>query len=170
MDSVTTRLTVRDYDRLPPGDPAQLIRGGLVRDPAPVPWHQVLVLRVRDALAAAAPGRMVLVAPVDVRVDRHNVLQPDVLLLPETARVREVDRDTPVPPLVVEVLSPETSRRDRLVKAALLLRAGVLEVWLVDPATRAVGLRTAGGLTEGAAAVSTVLPGFRFDPDRLFAE
>ena len=52
------RFTRREFDRLPEGFPAELIDGCLVSEPAPVPWHQVLVLRLRDAVVpAAAPER-----------------------------------------------------------------------------------------------------------------
>jgi Uma2 family endonuclease len=77
---------------------------------------------------------------MDVWIDRHNVLQPDVLvtaapLPPDAGRVG-------VPLLAVEVLSASTAERDRGVKTATYLRAGVAEVWLVDPDAGTVEVRT----------------------------
>jgi Uma2 family endonuclease len=43
-----------------------------------------------------------------------------------------------VPDLVVEILSPATSRRDRTEKKAVYERNGVTEYWIVDPAKRSV--------------------------------
>ena len=45
-----------------------------------------------------------------------------------------------VPNLVVEILSPSTSRRDRTDKKALYERNGVQEYWIVDPARETVTL------------------------------
>ena len=79
--------------------------------------------------------------------------------------------DVGVPLAAFEVLSPSTRRRDRRVKAAKLLSAGVEEVWLVDPELRAIEIRTSAGtaLRRGAdAAVSDAVPGLSLVPADLF--
>jgi Uma2 family endonuclease len=68
-----------------------------------------------------------------------------------------------IPLLVVEVLSPSTVRRDRDRKTGIYLRAGVREVWLVDPDAGTVEVHTEGGVERQAGesrASSVVLPGF----------
>lgn len=42
------------------------------------------------------------------------------------------------PDLIVEILSPSTQRRDRLIKLELYQRAGVREYWLVSPEEQTV--------------------------------
>ena len=168
MNIQRTKFTRQDYMALPEGFPAQLIRGQLVKEPAPTPWHQVLVRRVADMLERLAHPDRILFSPIDLFVDDENILQPDVVLLPEGTRIGPDLMEMPVPELMVEVLSPATRKRDREVKTGIYLEVGVAEVWLVDPESRVVELMTREGLVTPAE--STVLPGFLRDPASLFRE
>ena len=69
MNIQTTKFTRQDYMALPEGFPAQLIRGQLVKEPAPTPWHQVLVVRLADMLRRLAGLDRVLLSPIDLFVD-----------------------------------------------------------------------------------------------------
>ena len=159
------KFTRKDYLELPEGFPAELVDGGLVKRPAPTRWHQRLVgelaIRLRDVAGA---GR-VLTAPTDVFVDDWNVFQPDVLVYaPEDAVVGPEAPSGVIPLLAVEVLSPSTAARDREKKTAIYLRAGVREVWLVDPDAHAIEVHAAAGvrrLAPAEFAESTAVPGFR---------
>ena len=157
-----SKFTQADYLRLPEGFPAQLVDGELVKEPAPTYWHQEIVGRVFVALKRAAPDQPVIVAPADVFIDEWNVLQPDVLMLEKGAVVRRGEPPPGLPVLVVEVLSPWTAMRDRDVKVRTYLRAGIREVWLVDPDRETVEVLPSGGET------SRVLPGFSLSPVELF--
>ena len=109
-----------------------------------------------------APDR-VLFAPADVVVDDYTVLQPDAFVLPEGTRIDDPAAPETTPILVLEVLSPSTASRDRKPKTEAYLRAGVAEVWLVDPASRTVEVVTGDGCrTHGAdeRAESAALAGF----------
>ena len=158
------RFSVDDYLRLPEGFPAELVEGDLVREPSPTRWHQWLVIEIALRLRAVAGSRRVLVAPSDVPLGRWTVLQPDLLVLAPGDGI-EPGTETGEPPvLVVEVLSPDTERRDRRRKTGLYLRGGVQEVWLVDPRTGRVEVHTADAVrsfTRDEVAASAALPGFR---------
>jgi Uma2 family endonuclease len=173
MKLSTAKFTAADYEKLPEDVRAQLIHGELVKDASPDLWHQELVSRAYESLRRVLPKARVQFAPLDVFLDEHNVLQPDVLVLPEGVRPARGKRRFPVPLLVVEVLSAATARRDSTVKTGLYLEHGVREVWLVDPDKRtirvcaAAGSRTARG---GGAATSRVVAGFSLVPDELFRE
>ena len=156
------RFTVDDYLALPEGFPAQLIEGGLVKEPAPTWKHQGIVLALATRLVHVAGLERVLVAPADLVLDRWNVLQPDVLVFACDFRDAESRNERPV--LVIEVASPGTQERDRGVKCAAYLRAGIGEVWIVDPESGAIEVRTQGGSTLHCGedeAVSHVVAGFR---------
>ena len=167
---MTSAFTRCDYDLLPEGFPAQLIEGMLVKTPSPTYGHQRYLMDLAFAFRPHVPPGLVLVAPADVAIDDHNVFQPDVVVLRD-----EPPRDSSyvgTPRLAAEVLSPSTGCRDRRIKAPALLRAGVEEVWIVDPDTRTIELvwRDAEARFEGNEPVtSRVLPDLRLTPGQLFA-
>ena len=171
MKVSTPLFTQADYEKLPEGFPAQLIRGELVKEPAPVPYHQALVQDLYERLEQTAGRERVLFSPVDTFLDEHNVFQPDLLVLPEGARISPGDRRVPLPVLVVEVLSPSTAGKDRREKREEYLAAGVSEVWLVDPDSRSVTLWDRSGsrtVRDDERLRSTILPGFELSPAGVF--
>jgi Uma2 family endonuclease len=111
------------------------------------------------------------VSPVDVVIDDENVVQPDVLVLPEGTKRTRAPWRIPLPVWVAEVLSPSTEAWDRGPKLRAYRRAGVAEVWLVDPEARTVtvhDLEADRNETETVAR-SRVLSGFQVKISELFA-
>ena len=158
------KYTQADYLALPEGFPAELLDGLLVKEPSPTVWHQTIVVEVCLRLRLLLGPNRVLVSPMDVFVDEFNVLQPDVLVLAERDRTGPHTERIAVPILVVEVLSPATAERDRGEKADIYLRAGVAEVWLVDPTRETIEVRTTAASTHhepDEPAESRVVRGFR---------
>lgn len=77
-----------------------------------------------------------------------------------------------VPDLVVEVLSPSTRANDLGIKRELYLRAGVRELWLVDPSPHTITRVRADTEDEvhsdGQAIESELLTGFSLEVARAF--
>ena len=171
MDTMTTPFTLRDWVRLPEGFPAQLFDGQLVREPAPTYGHQDLVGRLYLAAVAVVPAARVVLSPTDVVIDDLNVLQPDVAIV---ARVPPRDsHDIGIPLVAFEVLSPSTAKRDRRIKSRKYLEAGVREVWIADPQSCTIEMRTATGdiRVHGDEAVrSSAVPGLELVPRTLFGD
>lgn len=66
-------------------------------------------------------------------------LRPDMLFVPREAAAGVTDRGMEATPgLVVEVLSPHSSRIDRVLKPGRYREFGVPEYWVVDPIGRAI--------------------------------
>lgn len=130
---VAGEWTVDDVDLLPDdGLQYELLDGMLLVTPAPTLWHQRALGRIFTLLLSACPpGYEVLMAPLDWRPDRLTSLQPDVLVVRNEA-VRGGDIGSAMV-LAVEVLSPSTSRKDRILKRSRYEEAGVGSYWLVDP-------------------------------------
>jgi Uma2 family endonuclease len=130
----------RDYEALPDEPRCELIYGRFYVSPSALVVHQVLVTLLWSRLNAIGKrvGGLALVAPVDVHLADHSVVQPDVLYVSRERRSIVKARIEGAPDLVVEVASPGTSRRDRGEKLRLYAESGVREYWLVDPAGRQI--------------------------------
>ncbi len=136
-------ITWQDVQQMPDdGNRYEAIEGDLYVTPAPTPRHQILLLRLYDALRPllTRPRGVLLVAPVGVEFpDTREGVQPDLLFVSSERRgiIGEASLRG-APDLVIEILSPSTAHRDRTIKLELYERQGVREYWIVDPAEGAV--------------------------------
>jgi len=176
-------LTADDYRSLPEdGRLYQLIEGDLVVSPAPNRHHQDITLNLARILSDYADhhGGAVYVAPFDVYLDEVNVLQPDVLYVSE-ARAAQVLADEgahAAPDLAVEVLSPSTALRDKNVKRRVYARAGLAELWLVDPTLRQIQVyrltenpdKPVAVIEEFETLVSPLFPGLGIPGEAVFRQ
>jgi Uma2 family endonuclease len=172
-------FTYEDYLLLPEGDRRELIGGDFVVTPAPSPRHQRICIHLERRLTPHVEGQPPLgrlwLSPIDVVLSETDVVQPDLVYV-ATARLSIVtDRAIEgAPDLAVEVVSPSTEQRDRRLKRALYARAGVKELWLVDPRARAIEVLARGKQRYALhgrfgpddALTSPLLPGFALDPVR----
>lgn len=128
----------------------ELIDGtAYVREPSPTSTHQMIVLELGVQAKKALKGTAwrVFIAPLDVRLPRaterdedvDTVVQPDVFITRDSQKVDSRGLRG-APDWIVEVLSPGTARHDQSKKIPAYERAGVLEVWLVNPRDRKVGI------------------------------
>jgi Uma2 family endonuclease len=143
-------LDYADYLATPEdGQRYEIIEGELHVTPAPRPIHQRVSRRIESMLGEYFHARSlgeVFYAPIDLILTRHDVLQPDVLVVDDRGLITERGIEGP-PLLVVEILSRGTAERDRGVKARRYAELGIRHYWLVDPAARCVecfGLTTGG--------------------------
>ena len=119
----------------------------------------------------------VLAAPLDVVLSEHDVLQPDLIFI-STGRssIATEANIQGAPDLVMEILSPSTAGRDRILKRARYARYGVREYWIVDPESRTdevlkageSGLETVRVYPEGTVATSPILEGLRIEVSGMF--
>jgi Uma2 family endonuclease len=162
---------VADYLALPDEPRCELLRGRLYLSPSPTTAHQAAVAQLWTILnrLALQTGGMAFVAPLDVTLAEHSVVQPDVIFISHERREIALERIEGAPDLVVEVLSPSTVGRDRGEKQQLYASAGVDEYWLVDPAAEQIeflvreGGRFALDLPVDGAYRSSVIPGLQID-------
>lgn len=155
--------------------------------PSPSRLHQEFVVRLNHQVVTSLAGKPVraYVAPLDVRLPKDSgaddqidtVVQPDVFIVCDPQKLD--DRGVSgAPDWIAEVLSPSTASYDRTTKLRAYERAGVPEVWLIDPADRTVTIyRTVAGRytqpvafkLEGRTAIAAV-PGVSIDWDRLLRD
>jgi len=134
-----TRLDYGDYSAMPAdGKRYELLDGGLRVTPAPSPDHQRIVLRLAQTLQVALPSVAEgFVAPIDLILGEHDVLQPDIVVVDDPRQVTECGIEGAAH-LIIEVLSPNTAEFDRTVKAARYASFGIEHYWLVDLKRREV--------------------------------
>ena len=178
------KLSYEDYALIPDdGRRHEILDGEHVVSPAPKTKHQRLVSRLDRSLGSHVDERgvgEVFVAPFDVVLSDHDILQPDVCFVADD-RLGIVDEDNckGAPDLVVEVLSSSTRRRDLIEKRRQYERFGVREYWVVDPAIDTVQVfrREEGGAYVRAAELSAeaddalaspLVPDWRLALSRLF--
>jgi Uma2 family endonuclease len=172
-----------DYLRLPDdGQRYEIIHGVLYVSPAPRYGHQFTCTRLAYFLTHYVLERdlgAVLAAPLDVLLPGvANPVQPDIVFLKnENLPHPDVQCFKGVPDLVVEVLSPATSRIDQHVKFGAYEKAGVREYWLVEPKLRTVLVylldasheyRELGRFGAGESIRSQVLAGLEVKVSDLF--
>ena len=141
-----------DYAVLPDEPRCELIHGRFYLSPSPIPLHQFLVTRLGRLLddVSERTGGLTLVAPMDVHLAEHSVLQPDILYI-SRQNLGIIHKWIEGPPdLVVEVLSRSTASRDQVHKLQIYGESGVPEYWIVDPRRRHITFLV---LRDGAYAV-----------------
>ncbi|MCY3638214.1 MAG: Uma2 family endonuclease [Chloroflexi bacterium] len=135
---------------LPGDDRYELIDGELILVPSPSEFHQTILMNLIHLL--------------------QSVRQSDLGRLYCAPNVQGA------PDLLVEILSPSTSRLDSTRKRELYERHGVKEMWLVDPQERKLAvlllrdgkLEDAGEYGTGQALVSETLGNLTIDLDDVF--
>lgn len=128
--------TVEDYYQLPEdGNQYEIIAGRLELKPSPTTTHQRVTYRlVRGMIDSCENEFIIMFAPVDVILSNNETRQPDILMIHRSREEIIEERAIMGPPdLVVEIISPNSAKRDRTMKKESYARFGVPEYWIVDP-------------------------------------
>ncbi len=186
------RYTYRHYRSWPETERWELIDGhAWVMTSAPMTRHQALLWRLSSLLYIHLKGKTAIAypAPFDVLLPRGDeeddevdtVVQPDVSVFRDRTRIT-MRGARGAPDIVMEILSPSTSKKDMNEKFRTYERAGVREYWVLDPAAWSIWiyhLKPEGSYDEGelrdslgdtSPIASRVLKGFVVEPRELFAD
>jgi len=133
-------VTYDDYAAMPDdGNRYEIIDGVLeMMSPGPMAIHQMAGSEILLCLTTSCRSDYVIFnAPFDVILSKTNVVQPDILMI-HRSRIEIVKPHgiEGAPDLVVEILSPCTRKRDKVIKAGVYAKHQVPEYWLVDPEAR----------------------------------
>jgi Uma2 family endonuclease len=143
QETPRVKLTYRDLVLFPDdGKRHELIDGEHYVTPSPSTRHQRVLTRLLVSLNSYLTSREmgeVFPSPYDVVLSEFDVVEPDLLVVtPESAgKITEANLQG-APDLVVEILSPSTKGRDRVLKLRLYEKFGVREYWIVDPVGESV--------------------------------
>lgn len=178
-----TVWTYDDYAALPDdGNRYEVLDGELVMAPAPTVIHQRglmnLILTIMQHVKSHKLGEC-LAAPCDVILDARTVVQPDLIFVSnERSSIITEKNIQGAPDLVVEILSPSTAGRDRVVKLRLYARFGVPHYWLIDLTERIFEVFELDGTRYRLAVVHeehetfrpTLFPGLSIPMDDIWGE
>jgi len=169
---ISTKFTHADLLAAPDdGKRREIVEGELFVTPSPNLEHQRISRRIELALAnylEAYPIGEIFDAPMDVILSDFDVVEPDLVIVLNEHREILKTWVEGTPDLVVEILSPTTSKRDRGVKLKAYARHGVTEYWIVDPDQRSIEVYRLGRgkyrgpqvFREPESLTSSMLPSF----------
>jgi len=177
------RYTYADYCTWDDSKRWELIEGvPYAMSPSPSPMHQTISVQLLRKIGNFLEGKpcKVFHAPFDVRLNADDeddtVVQPDLLVVCDRSKIDNTGCKG-APDLVVEILSPSTARKDRVLKFQQYQQAGVREYWIVDPETKSVqvcilqgGLYVTYMYADTDTAPVRVLEGCEIDLQDVFAE
>lgn len=135
------QYTVEDCLSLPEGTLMELIDGVLYDMSSPTPVHQMIVTQVNIRIGAVLnemDGECeVFVSPLDVQFSEDNIkdlFEPDMLIVCDKHKYsNKTGRILGAPDMVMEVISPSSRGKDRVLKLNKYLENGVREYWVIDP-------------------------------------
>jgi Uma2 family endonuclease len=132
------KFTYEDYAAMPnTGKRYQLVEGELIVSPSPTVRHQIVMMRIANALynhVEAKRAGLLLAGPVDAILSDEDVYVPDIVFVSKARKkIIAPEGFRGAPDLCVEVLSPSNRRLDVKTKRANYAKFGVPELWIVDP-------------------------------------
>ena len=182
------RYTFADVLTWEENERIEIIEGEAFMMAPPTRAHQEIVAELTRQFGNFLEGKQCKVypAPFGVRLfeqdgdapeDVDTMVEPDISVVCDSNKL-DSHGCKGAPELIIEILSPSTQRRDRLVKLGLYQRAGVREYWIADPDSQTVQvmLKDGGGLqlhevySRGDVARVNVLEGCFIDLVKVFPE
>ena len=141
--------TAKDYLKWQLDELVELIRGKIFRmSPSPASNHQRIAGELHIQLRNYFDNYKkceVFIAPFDVYLvkqgqdykETENIVEPDLTVICEPDKVKSFGC-VGSPDLIVEILSPSTSKKDTKLKFELYEEYGVREYWVVSPEKKSV--------------------------------
>jgi len=142
------RYTYADYAGWDDDERYELIDGEVYAMSAPSTAHQSICMELSRQFANFLVGKQckVFASPFDICLngkgdEDDTVVQPDIIIICDESKL-DKKRLNGAPDLAIEILSPSTASRDRIVKLNRYLKAGVREYWIVDPEIEGITVNT----------------------------
>jgi len=176
------RYTYSDYVKWDDEERWELIDGVPYLMSAPGRRHQKMLGNLYLQFGNFLKGKKceVYFAPFAVRLNADTlddtVVQPDLVVICDHEKL-DTTGCAGAPDLAVEVLSPSTSRHDRVIKFDKYLEAGIREYWIIDPETKTLAANILNNgkyithlYTGKDKAPVHILEGFSVDLSEVFEE
>jgi len=172
--------TYDDVIKIDDGNRYELIDGRIYMMSNPSRAHQKACGELHVLFHDFLKGKSceVYISPFAIRLNagKNNeaMLLPDLLVACDESKFTDNSYNGP-PSLVIEILSPSTTRHDRVTKYNKYLQAGVPEYWIVNPVDKSLAVH----LLEGGKYTATyyeipdvvpvqALPGCEIELEQVF--
>ena len=132
------RFTYTDYLTWDDDIRQELIDGVSYLMAAPSSTHQEILGELFNQLKNFLKGKTcrVYMSPFDVRLNPNTgddtVVQPDILVVCDSSKIDKRGL-VGAPDMIIEILSPSSTKMDKLLKFRKYCQAGVREYWILDP-------------------------------------
>jgi Uma2 family endonuclease len=143
MNNTAIKLTYREFLQINDDfNRHEIIEGEHYVTPSPSKRHQKISITLSTLLYRWVEDHAlgeVFAGPYDVVLSQTDVVIPDLLFISKSrASISHEENVQGAPDLMVEILSPSTSKRDLGIKKTLYEKFGVLEYWVVDPDQKSI--------------------------------
>jgi len=175
------KFTYQDYIHFPDnGKRYQIINGEVYMSPAPVPYHQRIIIKlskILDEFVAKHNLGIVFIAPCDILLSDEDIVQPDIFFISnENLNIIKEKYIEGVPDLTIEITSTYTKKLDKLLKKRLYETYQVKEYWVVDVekktlqrfAHRGRSYEEIGSYKVGDIVESNLIKGLSFNLKEIF--
>lgn len=146
------KYTYADYLTWPEGERWEIIDGVPSMQAAPTWQHQAISVELASQFNTQLKGKpcRVFAAPFDLCIPESNerdeeisniIAQPDIVVVCDESKLRKTGYFG-VPDLIIEISSPSTARKDKLLKFNKFEKAGVKEYWIVEPENKLISVFT----------------------------
>lgn len=147
------KYTYVDYLSWPEDERVEIIDGDSYLLAAPSRIHQKVLSELHRQIANFLVGKECEVYPAPFHVvldlegntsneeDIQNIFEPDITIVCDTSKLDDAGCKG-TPDMIVEVISPSTARRDKIVKFNKYEQAGVKEYWIIEPQEKIVSVFT----------------------------
>lgn len=143
------KYTYADYLTWPDDEKYEIIDGVPYMQAAPSWQHQSISAELVTQFSNCLKNKSCKVfhASFDLSIPNENeiedetstVVQPDLVVICDKNGLRGTGYYG-VPPLIIEILSPSTARRDKLYKLNKYEASGVKEYWMIEPDVKLVSV------------------------------
>ena len=147
------KYTYADYLSWSEDERVEIIDGDPYLLASPSRIHQKVLSELHRQIANFLVGKECEVYPAPFHVvldlegnvsneeDIQNVFEPDITIVCDTSKLDDAGCKG-TPDMIVEVISPSTARRDKIVKFNKYEQAGVKEYWIIEPQEKIVSVFT----------------------------
>lgn len=142
------KYSYKDYLGWPEDERWEIIDGTAYMQAAPSRIHQEISGELHRQFANYLQGKPCRVyhAPFCVRLDVEkddndikNVVEPDITVVCDSSKLDERGCKGS-PDMIIEILSPSTGKKDKVIKFNKYEKAGVKEYWILEPDQKLVSV------------------------------